>query len=138
MPLPVSFMDICAFSPFSLTVTYMKELSWLNFIALSIRLYMTCWIFCLSAFTFSTFPANVRLNLIFFFLHVPSSVSIVCFMTEFTSNVLISRRTLLGSSSLRVSILLVSLVSLSVSKSTMLIYLLIISGGIVPSSIASR
>ena len=106
--------------------------------ALSIRLYITCWILPLSALTFCTLLAYVILNLMPFFLHVPSNVSTVCLIIELRSNVDISSLTDLGSSSLSVRILLVSLVSLSVSKSIIPIYLSSISGGIVPSWIASR
>ena len=116
-------MDIWALSPFSLTVTYIKELSWLNLIALSTRLYITCCILPLSALTLSAVPENVRLNLMPFFLHEPSRVSIVCFITELISNVVISRQTVLGSSSLSVSILLVSLVSRSVSNNNINVFI---------------
>ena len=94
--------------------------------ALSIRLYITCWILPLSALTFCTLLAYVILNLMPFFLHVPSNVSTVCLIIELRSKVDISSLTDLGSSSLRVRILLVSLVSqINSSRSSCLIYLTI-------------
>ena len=62
----------------------------------------------------------------------------MCRIIEFKSKVVISSLTDFGSSSFRVRILLVSLVNLSVSNRIIRTYFFIISGGTVPSSIASR
>ena len=106
--------------------------------ALSTRLYITCVILPLSALTNCSSPEKVSWNCIFFFLHNPSNVSIVCFIIELISKVVISKETVDGSSSLSVSILLVSFVRRSVSNNNISKYFPIISGGIVPSDIASR
>ena len=106
--------------------------------ALSIRLYITCCILLLSAYTNAVSPEKVSWNCMCFFLQVPSNVSIVWRIIGFISKFPSSSLAAFASRSFKVRMLLVSFVRRSVSKSTILMYLLTISGGIVPSEIASR
>ena len=138
IPIPSSLTDTKAVSFFSVvSILIVFSLSE-NLIALSIRLYSTCCILVISADTKSSFPERTRLTLSILFLHVPSNVSIVSLITLLMSKSVISKTMPVVFRLFSVRSELVSLVSLSVSFNKILRYLSCISGGIVPSTIASR
>ena len=114
------------------------ESGWENLIALSSRLYKTCSILLLSARTGIRSPVKSSSMPICFCWQVPSKEAAVERMTEFKSKTDFSRIMPFIFRLFKVSRLLVSFVRRSVSFKTMPRYFSWSSGGIVPSSIASR
>ena len=137
MPQPVSLTETKTLPCFSVVSTVMVESLLLNLIALSMRLYSTCWIFPISAQTYKVRDARISEMEIRFFVQVPSNEAAVSLMTALMSNEVRSSIFPLSSMSFSVSRLCVSLCSRSVSNRTIFRYFSCISGGIVPSRIAS-
>ena len=115
----------------------MVEPSGLNLMALSIKLYSTCCILPNSPYTIWMLSPKVKSKVRFFWLHTTSKVAAVSLITRLMSKLVRKRRPLL-SKEFKVSIPWVSLFSRSVSVITRFKYLSCISGGMVPSRMASK
>ena len=116
----------------------MTESEWLNFMALSRRLYRTCWILPISAFTYMVLPVRISSMASFFLRQVPSKEAAVFRMTLLMSKSVLSKSIPLVFKLFRVSRLFVSFVRRSVSFNTICRYFSCSSGGMVPSIMASR
>ena len=116
----------------------MTESEWLNLMALSRRLYRTCWILPISAFTYMVLPVRISSMAIFFLRQVPSKEAAVFRMTLLMSKSVLSKSIPLVFKLFRVSRLFVSFVRRSVSFNTICRYFSCSSGGMVPSIMASR
>ena len=138
IPIPVSFTETKTLLCLSLVSMVMVELSCENLIALSKRLYKTCWILSTSAWTSISSPVRIRLMEICFFRQVPSKVSTVLRMTRLILKSESSKTIPLVLRLLSVRRELVSLVRRSVSFNTILRYFSCSSTGMVPSIMASR
>ena len=138
MPMPLSLMETKTLFLFSVVSILITESEWENLIALSSRLYSTCWIFPISPFTKSCSPVSTSSMAMCFCWQVPSKEAAVLRMMELMSKSVFSSTIPLVFRLFRVSRLLVSLVRRSVSFRTIFRYFSCSSGGMVPSSMASR
>ena len=119
MPLPESLTETNIFPCRSVVSTVIVELSELNLMALSIRLYSTCWIFPISALAIKGSEVIFSWMVILRFRQVPPKVAAVSRITLLISKSVTSRRYPRISRSFNVRRLCVSLFRRSVSISTM-------------------